>query len=133
MTDTETGINVLNHLTLPGLPPITTAIAGSTDVRPEQITAYEIGYQAWWWEDRLRTRITGFFNHVSDQIAFQNPTGSPLIAVRPINGGVADIYGGEAGCEFLTASWLSGFANYAYQEIGQTSSGFSRRGFLTTK
>jgi iron complex outermembrane receptor protein len=26
-------------------------------------------------------------------------------------------------------SWLSGFANYAYQEGGQTFSGFSRRGF----
>ena len=33
------------------------------------------------------------------------------------------------GVELLMTSWLSGFANYAYQEIGQTSSGFSRRGF----
>jgi iron complex outermembrane receptor protein len=33
------------------------------------------------------------------------------------------------GVELLVTSWLSGFANYAYQEIGQTSSGFSRRGF----
>lgn len=128
-TTTETDLKVLNHLALPTLPPITTVIAGSTEVKPEQITSYEIGYQAWWWEHRLRTRITGFFNHISDLIAFQNPTGSPLIAVRPMNAGVADVYGGEVGTEFLVTSWLSGFANYAYQEIGQTSSGFSRRGF----
>ncbi len=49
--------------------------------------------------------------------------------MRPVNGGVADIYGGEFGAEFLLTSWLSGFANYAYQEIGQSSTGFSRRGF----
>jgi outer membrane receptor protein involved in Fe transport len=42
---------------------------------------------------------------------------------------VADIYGGEVGAEFLMTSWLSGFANYAYQEVGQTSRGFGQRGF----
>jgi iron complex outermembrane receptor protein len=31
-----------------------------------------------------------------------------------------DIYGGEAGIEFLATSWLTGFANYSYEEIGQT-------------
>ncbi|MBS0153237.1 MAG: TonB-dependent receptor [Nitrospira sp.] len=125
----EAGLDVLNQLTLPGIPPITTRVLGSTDVKPEHITSYEVGYQGWWWSHRLRTRVTGFFNHISDLIAFQNPTGSPLIPVRPMNSGVADVYGGEVGIEFLVTSWLSGFANYAYQEIGQTSSGFSRRGF----
>jgi iron complex outermembrane receptor protein len=73
--------------------------------------------------------VTGFFNHISDLIAFRSPSGDPLGTVRPINGGLADIYGGEAGIEVLLTSWLSGFANYAYQEGGQTFSGFSRRGF----
>lgn len=128
-TTSEAGINVLNQLALPGFPPITTVVIGSTDVKPEQIASYEVGYQGWWWEHRLRTRVTGFFNHISDLIVFQNPTGSPMTAVRPMNSGVADVYGGEVGLEFLMTSWLSGFANYAYQEVGQTASGFSRRGF----
>jgi hypothetical protein len=68
-------------------------------------------------------------NHVSDLIVFRNPTGNPLNPVRPVNGGVADVNGGEAGVEVLMTSWLSGFANYAYQEVGQPSTGFSRRGF----
>ncbi|HRI37231.1 MAG TPA: TonB-dependent receptor [Nitrospira sp.] len=128
-TTTEAGLNVLNQLVLPGFPPITTVVLGSTDVRPEQIASYDVGYQGWWWEHRLRTRITGFYNHISDLIAFQNPTGSPLIPVRPMNGGIVDVYGVEFGAEFLMTSWLSGFANYAYQEAGQTSGGFIRRGF----
>jgi len=128
-TTIEAELDVLNQLALPGLPPITTKIAGSTDVKPEHITSYEVGYQGWWWDHRLRTRVTGFYNHISDLIVFQNPTGNPLIPVRPMNGGIADVYGGEVGAELLMTSWLSGFTNYAYQEIGQPSSGFSRRGF----
>ncbi|MDH5497485.1 MAG: TonB-dependent receptor [Nitrospira sp.] len=121
--------SILNPLTLPGSPPITTVILGSTDVSPEQIISYEVGYQGWWWNHRLRTRVTGFYNHISDLIAFRSSSADPLGTVRPINGGLADVYGGEVGVEFLVTSWLSGFANYAYQEIGQSSTGFSRRGF----
>jgi iron complex outermembrane receptor protein len=128
-TTTEASLSILNPLTLPGFPPLVSVVTGSTDVTPEQIASYELGYQGWWWKHRLRTRATGFFNHISDLIAFRNPTGNPLNPVRPVNGGVADIYGGEVGVELLITSWLSGFANYAYQEIGQSSTGFSRRGF----
>jgi len=98
-------------------------------VKPEQIISYELGYQGWWWNHRLRTRATGFFNHISNLIAFRSPSADPLGTVRPVNGGVADVYGGEVGAEFLLTSWLSGFANYAYQEVGQSFTGFSRRGF----
>lgn len=128
-TTTDVGLNLLTMVTLPGLPPGMSVALGSTDVRPEQITSYEFGYQGWWWDHRLRTRMTGFFNHISDLIAFRNPTNNPANPSRPINGGIADVYGGEIGIEVLLTSWLSGFANYAHQEIGQTSSGFSRRGF----
>ncbi|HMS82272.1 MAG TPA: TonB-dependent receptor [Nitrospira sp.] len=128
-TTTEVGLNILTPFTLPGSPPINTVVLGSTDINPEYITSYELGYQGWWWEHRLRTRVTGFFNHIADLITFRNPTSNPLNPVRPMNGGIADVYGGEVGTEFLATSWLSGFANYAYQEIGQTSQGFSRRGF----
>ncbi len=125
----EVGLNALSPVTIPGLPPLATTILGSSNVNLEQIASYEVGYQGWWWEHRLRTRATGFFNHISDLTAFRNPTSNPLNPVRPMNGGVADIYGGEIGAEFLVTSWLSGFANYAYQEVGQSSTGFSRRGF----
>ncbi len=128
-TAIEVGINMLNSVTLPGFPSIPSSILGWTDVKPEQIVSYEIGYQGWWWKHRLRTRVTWFFNHISDLIAFRTVSNIPLNTVRPLNGGVADIYGGEVGVEFLLTSWLSGFANYAYQEIGQTSNGFSRRAF----
>jgi outer membrane receptor for ferrienterochelin and colicin len=128
-TTNEVGLSALNPVTLPGSPPVATTILGSSDVSPEQIASYEVGYQGWWWNHRLRTRVTGFYNHISDLIRFRNPTSNPLNPVRPMNGGVADIYGGEVGAEVLLTSWLSGFANYAYQEVGQTSNGFDRRGF----
>lgn len=128
-TVNDANLSILNPLTLPGRPPVNSVVLGSTDIKPEQVISYEVGYQGWWWEHRLRTRLTGFYNHISDLIAFRNPTGNPLNPVRPVNGGIADVYGGEIGAEFLLTSWLSGFANYAYQEVGQSSTGFSRRGF----
>ncbi len=128
-TTNDVNINALNPVMLPGLSPVTTPIQGSSDVRPEQIASHEVSYQGWWWDHRLRTRVTGFYNHISDLIVFRNPTGNPLNGAHPMNGGVADVYGGEVSAEVLLTSWLSGFANYAYQEVGQSSSGFSRRGF----
>lgn len=128
-TTLDVGFSVLTPLTLPGLPPLTSVTLGSSDLKPESIISYEFGYHGWWLNHRLLTRITGFFNHISDLITTRNPTNNPSNPARPMNGGVADVSGGEAGVEVLMTSWLSGFANYAYQEIGQASSGFSRRGF----
>ena len=128
-TITEAALSILNPVTIPGFPPQVSVVTGSRDVEPEHISSYEAGYQGWWWNHRLRTRVTGFYNHISDLIAFRNPTGNPLHPVRPVNGGAADVYGGEVGVEVLMTSWLSGFANYAYQEGGQTFNGYSRRGF----
>ncbi|MGB4069244.1 MAG: hypothetical protein WBK08_14550 [Nitrospira sp.] len=42
---------------------------------------------------------------------------------------MADVFGGEAGVEVLMTSWLPGFANHSYQEVGQSFTGFNRRGF----
>jgi len=126
-------IDVAQHtntlLTLPGSLPTAISILGTSNLRPEQIVSYELGYQGWWWQHRLRTRLTCFLNHISDLIAVRNPTGNPLTPAFPMNGGAADLYGGEAGIEVLMTSWLSGFANYAYQDIGGNFSGISRRGF----
>lgn len=128
-TTNEVSLSALNPIMLPGSSPLVALIQGSSDVSPEHIASYEFGYQGWWWGHRLKTRITGFYNHISNLIVFRNTTGNLLNAARPMNGGVADVYGGEVGVEILVTAWLSGFANYAYQEVEQTSSGFSRRGF----
>ncbi len=98
-------------------------LLGSKDLRPERMVSYEVGYQGWFYRHRLRVRADLFFNHISDLIG---PSGGTT--VRRVNGGVADIYGGEAGVEILPAPWLTGFANFAYQEIGQTLTGSLRRG-----
>lgn len=107
------------------LPPPTASPApffsrGSGSLRPEKIVSYEVEYQGWYLQHRLRTRAALFYNHLTDLITF----GLPNIAQA---GGVADIYGGEAGMEFLATKWLSGFGNFAYQEIGQTLTGTSQR------
>lgn len=100
-------------------------LEGSDDLEHEQIISYELGYQGWFFRHRLRVRADLFFNHISDLISnIPLPSGNSTFA----NGGEADIYGGEAGIEFLVTPWLSGFANYAYQEIGQTLQGQVQRG-----
>ncbi|MBX3332382.1 MAG: TonB-dependent receptor, partial [Nitrospira sp.] len=97
---------------LPGL--------GNRNLHPEKIISYELEYQGWYLQHRLRTRTALFYNHISDLITF----GAPGIIQA---GGVADIYGGEAGIEFLATKWLSGFGNFSYQEIGQSLTGTSQR------
>ena len=93
---------------------------GSGSLDPEKIVSYEVEYQGWYLRHRLRLRTAAFFNHISDLITFGR--------FGAIQAGVADIYGGEAGIEFLATKWLSGFGNFAYQEVGQTLTGTARRG-----
>lgn len=111
---------------LPTVPPLFAPIPlfGSQGLSPEQIVSYEAGYQGWWMKHRLRTRLDLFFNHLSDLINFRTVGTTRTL----VNGGEADIYGTEAGVEWLAAKWLSGFANVSYQKIGQTFSGVARRG-----
>jgi len=118
----EVNANSLQVITLP--PPIPSPppinFRGSSNLSPEEIVSYEIGYQGWFLKHRLRLRTDLFFNHISDLITLTNPpTNDP---------GQADIYGGEAGAEFIATKWLSGFANFSYQEIGQSFTGDARRG-----
>lgn len=115
----------LRATTNPPLPPLTTSVVGGADLGPEQIISYEAEYQGWYLRHRLRTRAALFYNHISDLISARNL--SPTVATFVNDGGDADIYGGEAGVEFLATTWLSGFANYAYQEIHQTFTGRVQR------
>jgi iron complex outermembrane receptor protein len=104
----------------PPLPlPLPINVKGSRNLGPEKIVSYEVEYQGWYVQHRLRARATLFYNHLSDLITPTTPA--------PVQKGVADIYGGEAGFEFLAAKWLSGFGNFSYQEIGQTLTGTSQR------
>ena len=102
----------------------TTSLTGSNLLQPEQMVSYDVGYQGWYWKHRLRVRADLFLNHISDLIS-QRPVGLNL-TFR--NGREADIYGGEAGFEVLATSWLTGFANYSFQEITQSFTGLDRRG-----
>ncbi len=119
----ETHLDSLNIITFPtptpSPPPI--PVKGSDNLSPEKIISYEIGYQGWYLKHRARIRASLFLNHISNLIAFGAP--SPT---QP--GGVADIYGGEVGTDFLITHWLSGFMNFSYQEIGQSIRGEPRRG-----
>ena len=42
--------------------------------------------------------------------------------------GEATIQGVEAGAEYLAMPWLTGFANFSYQDISQSLTGLARRG-----
>ncbi len=104
----------------------TTSIHGAPNLDPEQIISYEAGYQGWYFKHRVRLRADLFFNHISDLVTNRNTSASTATFVN--DRGQADIYGGEAGVEFLATRWLTGFANYAYQEFGQSFVGTARRG-----
>jgi iron complex outermembrane receptor protein len=126
-TINEELLNVRANFTLPGFS-FTTPVSGSRDLEPEKIVSYEAGYQGWYLQHRLRVRADLFFNHISDLQQVRATGPAPTDPTTIINTGFADIYGGEAGVEYLVTSWLSGFANYSYQEFGQSFTGFSRRG-----
>ena len=111
--------------TTPPLPPTTTNVAGGQDLSPEQIISYDMGYQGWYWRHRLRLRADAFYNHISDLISARNQ--SPTVATYVNDTGSADIYGGELGVEMLATKWLTGFANYSYQDIHQTFTGRVQR------
>lgn len=115
------------QLFLPGLPfTINTVLSGSTNLQPEKMVSYNAGYQGWYWKHRLLVRLDLFFNHISELIGRTGGTGTAFTFFN--SPGQADIYGGEAGVEFQATTWLTGFANYSYQEVGQSFTGTFARG-----
>jgi iron complex outermembrane receptor protein len=121
----ETNQQIVTTTTIFGFPTVTNTL-GNHNLAPEQITSYEVGYQGWYFQHRVRLRTDLFFNHESNLIS---PIALSATQGSYRNEGSADIYGGEAGIEFLATPWLTGFANYAYQEIRQNIvSDFVRRG-----
>lgn len=116
--------NAIGQTTTPFSPvPITTQ--GNPNLNPERIISYEADYQGWYFKHRLQARTAVFFNHISDLITFANV--SPTLVTSVNAPGVADIYGVEVGANVLLTKWLTGFANYSYQHIGQTFTGEIKR------
>jgi iron complex outermembrane receptor protein len=126
----ETNLDVRARVTV-GPFTSTTIVTPSPNLSPEQMVSYELGYQGWYLNHRLRVRADLFFNHLSDLINFRGTT--PGFAGAVNDSGQADIYGGEAGIEFLATDWLSGFANYAYEQIGQSFTDTLLRGAPRSK
>ncbi|WP_455371634.1 TonB-dependent receptor plug domain-containing protein, partial [Petrachloros mirabilis] len=114
-----------NFLVTTSLPAPPASVVGGQNLTPEQIISYETGYQGWYWRHRLRVRIDAFYNHISDLISTRNQ--SPVLASPVNDSGTADIFGTEFGLEFLATKWLTGFANYSYQDIHQTFTGRVQR------
>ncbi|MGQ0667679.1 MAG: TonB-dependent receptor plug domain-containing protein [Nitrospiraceae bacterium] len=109
--------------------PVTNPVLGSRNLDPEEILSYELGYQGWFYRHRLRVRADFFFNRISDLIGLQS-SGN---IVNTVNTGRTEIYGAEVGIEFQATPWLTGFANYSYQKIGQNFTGLARRGAPQSK
>ena len=122
----ETHADLRSVITVP--PGFTTTIVaqGAQNLDPEQIVSYEAGYQGWFFKHRLKLRADLFFNHISDLITSRDTSDTTATFVN--DRGQADIYGGEAGVEFIATRWLTGFANFSYQEVGQSFAGTVRRG-----
>ena len=78
-------------------PPFTTtnSALGSTNLDPEQMLSYELGYQGWFYRHRLRVRADAFFNRISDLIGLE-PTSNTISTT--VNTGTAEIYGGGSRC-----------------------------------
>jgi iron complex outermembrane receptor protein len=104
--------------------PISNPIQGSRNLEPEKIVSYELGYQGWYFRHRVRVRADLFYNRTWDLIGQE----STLTMVRTVNSGRTGVYGGEVGVEFQATSWLTGFANYSFQEIEKNTTGLVRRG-----
>jgi iron complex outermembrane recepter protein len=120
----ETHVNSIAFVTLPPPSPSPPPVVfnGSNNLNPEKIFSIDAGYQGWYVKHRLRIRADVFYNHITDLLTFTG--GGSGIS----QGGLADIYGGEAGMEFLVTRWLSAFANSSFEEIHQTFTGETRRG-----
>lgn len=121
----EANHEVLTTTTLFGFSS-TDVLRGTSQADPEQITSYEAEYQGWYFHHRLRARAAIFHNHISKLITAVDS--GPGMAEWRNQPGVADIRGAEVCLEILVASWLRGFATYAYQDINQSFTDIIRRG-----
>lgn len=120
----------------PPLPPMevpfTFISEGNETLKPEGITAFEIGYDSTL-TNRLKLKLNLYYNRYTDFFTRQNvisyygnnelfpgfPGGMiPKIVTAMVeNHGEAWGIGGEVQLDFLIKEGISGFVNYAYQDI----------------
>jgi len=98
----------------------TVRVLGNRDLRPEEMLAYEVGYQGLFVE-RLRVWLDLFYyqlDQLTDIRELPPMSAQPAPAfptVQFVNVGDGAIFGGELGLEVFITSWLKGFLNYAYK------------------
>lgn len=116
-------------LELPSNTIVTEAI-GNSGLSPEKITSYQAGYEALLGR-RVKCKLDLFYDQLRDFVFFQTteyqdisyllglPTNSVLAPSLQsyVNEGEATAKGFEFGFDVLVAGWLSGLANYSYQDI----------------
>ncbi len=111
--------------------PVVYETVGNEDLKPEKVTAYEIGFSSRA-GNRLKYSLNIFYNRYKDFIeteyildfpAESNIPGVPVglipgkVTSHFINRGKAWSIGGEFESEVKINSWLSGFFNYSLQRI----------------
>lgn len=122
----------ISSMISPLLPPNTIVVQarGNSELLPEKITSYEIGYQALL-SPKFRAKVDLFYNNLEDFIAFKTigyqdvspilgyPAGSVIVpGVKSYtNAGKSKAIGGEFGIELIAARWLRAAINYSYQDL----------------
>lgn len=104
--------------------PQTFTILGNEDLKPEELLAYELGYQTRFFE-RVLGRIDLFYYQLDELIGLRQPVFfTPIIPFFPtiqtgsqfVNVDDGEILGGEVGIDVIVTSWSKGFLNYSYQD-----------------
>jgi iron complex outermembrane receptor protein len=89
---------------------------GNPDLRPEEMLAYEVGYQVLLLE-RLRLRFELFYYQLDQltdlRVRQRSQTG---VEVQFVNVGDGESFGGEVGVEVFIATGIKGLVNYSYQD-----------------
>jgi iron complex outermembrane receptor protein len=89
---------------------------GNEELDPEELTAYEFGYQTFIGE-KVKGTLNLFLNEYKDFILFANYSTTQIPYYTYRNIGKAESVGGEIGLNFLFTDGMSGILNYSYQEL----------------
>jgi iron complex outermembrane receptor protein len=85
-----------------------------TPVDEEEITAYELGMKAEWWDNRLRTNVAVFYNDFDDIQIAQFEAGSGGASSRLVNAGEATYWGVELDLVAVLTEGLTLDMTYGY-------------------
>ena len=95
-----------------------TASAFSHPVEEEEISAFELGLKAQWWDRRLRTNIDLFLNEFDDLQIAQFEAGTGGASSRLVNAGSATYWGIELDATAILAEGLIADLSYGYLDAG---------------